>query len=173
MSITAAYALVGSNDGTAQMSGTSMAAPFVAGAYLQALSLYPQMTSSQAMSLLRCVATKGIMRGDMISVNADTPNVMVRFGEVFASTQNVLAVVNQTFMVAMESMAAVFVEMQKRDKYVEELREQLKAAHARIVDLEKAEIEIEVLRDDNGRLEWLIEVLKKDLRKSEESGIVP
>ena len=110
MSITAAYALVGSNDGTAQMSGTSMAAPFVAGAYLQALSLYPQMTSSQAMSLLRCVATKGIMRGDMISVNADTPNVMVRFGEVFASTQNVLAVVNQTFMVAMESMAEAEVQ---------------------------------------------------------------
>ena len=70
---------------------------------------------------------------------------------------------------ACESMAAVFVEMSQRDKYVEELREQLGAAHARIIDLEKAEIEIEVLRDDNGRLAWLIEVLKKDLRKSEES----
>jgi prefoldin subunit 5 len=60
--------------------------------------------------------------------------------------------------VACESMAAVFVEMSNRDRYVEELREQLGAAEARISDLE-----------------WVIEGLRKssEPEEPEESGLLP
>jgi hypothetical protein len=61
-----------------------------------------------------------------------------------------------------ERMAEVFVEMSRRDRYVEELRDKLAAAEARISDLE-----------------WVIEGLKRDLRESsgseepEEPGLMP
>lgn len=105
-SILAAYALVGSQYGEAKLSGTSMAAPFVAGAMLQALSLYPQMTTQQTKALLRCTATKGALRGDWTSSQSGTPNVLVRFGQDFCSTDSVRSAIDASYQGVAKATAA-------------------------------------------------------------------
>lgn len=100
MSILAGYAVVGSASGAASLSGTSMAAPFVAGAMLQALSVYPQMTTGQTKMLLRCVASKGQLHGE--EVEEDTPNMLVRFGNAFETPATVRTAIEDAYKAALE-----------------------------------------------------------------------
>jgi hypothetical protein len=88
--IMAAYAEKGNDDAVAVLSGTSMAAPFVAGAMLQALQLNPQMTTKQTKQILSCVASKADIHIGLSQVSADeagTPNKVVRIGDVFSSME--------------------------------------------------------------------------------------
>ena len=77
--ITAAYARLGSTTSTQMLSGTSMAAPFVAGAMLQALQLLPQMRSNETKALISCVASTGkLTLTTTATATADTPNKVGR-----------------------------------------------------------------------------------------------
>jgi len=95
--ILAAYAEKGDDEATRTLSGTSMAAPFVAGAMLQALQLFPQMTTDQTKRLLNCVASTGQITKPLSTVStaaaASTPNTIVRIGVVFSSVKEVTAAV--------------------------------------------------------------------------------
>lgn len=92
--ITAAYARLGSTTSTQMLSGTSMAAPFVAGAMLQALQLLPQMRSNETKALISCVASTGkLTLTTTATATADTPNKLVRIGDVFSSVTNLRSAV--------------------------------------------------------------------------------
>ena len=93
--VKAAYAEVGSNASTRTLSGTSMAAPFVAGAMLQALQLFPQMSTTQTKMLISCTTTRGVVYGDNEVVSSGTPNAFVRLGKVFESADALKAAIRQ------------------------------------------------------------------------------
>ena len=105
-SIVAGYAVVGSQSGVASLSGTSMAAPFVAGAMLQALSVYPQMTTGQTKRLLGCVGAKERIFGER-QEELHTPNILVRFGDVFSSPRTIRAAIDEANHFAQERGSGV------------------------------------------------------------------
>jgi len=115
--IQAGYAVKGSNDASASLSGTSMAAPFVAGAMLQALALYPQMSNTQVKALIKCVAIKGTVHADAVAAK-QTPNLLVHFGKAFASSDNVRDAINESFeRGALEAQVQKLAGTKKRGVY--------------------------------------------------------
>jgi subtilisin family serine protease len=82
--VIAAYPVTGSTSSAAVLSGTSMAAPHVAGAVLQLLQSYPHLTPNDVMRSLICMASKEVIQG----LDAYSPNRLLHTGAALADPQN-------------------------------------------------------------------------------------
>jgi len=82
--ILGAWPDVGRRSSSAYLSGTSMAAPHVAGAALQILQQYPQASPLELKQMLACASTKGKV-SFFSSVERSTPNQVVRAGRSYES----------------------------------------------------------------------------------------